>query len=490
MPEAFRQELQRRLSGAFPDGGMSGRGIVTCAGGTRLFACAYVLVRILRETLGCALPIQLWHFGGEELSPLMRRLLLRYGVELVDATAVLERFPADIRDGWQLKAYAIAHSRFEEVLFLDADQVPVRDPADLFDMPQYRQAGAVFWPDIVDLRADNPIWDWVGLAGETCRSWESGQVLIDKRRCWAALQAAILLNERADVVYGMLYGDKDTFLVAWRLAGAAVAVAPHLPFSDHRVLVQRDFDGAPLFQHRTNSKWSYHDTQYELAGFVHMDACLGYLEDLRAAWNGRLFFPPDRSPAARLEEARLESLSGLRLTLLGDQETDLQLMEGHQIGHGRSIDRQNWYVVSTEAGLELHIHDGDRVTYRLRPGGAGAWQGGRISDPANEARLDEGPAGEDPVQTGGGLLEALLDAAGFHASPGGDDELVSALKLLVRAEPGLLPALEGMGQGSDRLRRIADSVHAAVASQRIRPVDKSVAGEVMRGGYGAPGAAR
>ena len=58
----------------------------------------------------------------------MRALLRRYDVELVDATAVLEVFPAGIRDGWQLKAYAVANSRFAEVLFLDADQAPVRDP--------------------------------------------------------------------------------------------------------------------------------------------------------------------------------------------------------------------------------------------------------------------------------------------------------------------------------------------------------------------------
>ena len=497
MSDDLNAELQGRLTLAFPEGGpkggMAGRGIVTCAGGVRLFTCAYVLVRILRETLACRLPIQLWHFGGEEISPLMRALLLRHEVELVDATAVLEAFPADIRDGWQLKAYAVAHSRFAEVLFLDADQTPVRDPEFLFETPQYRRARALFWPDIVDLAADNPIWTWVGLAGETCRSWESGQFLLDKREHWAPLQVALLLNERAEAVYGMLYGDKDTFLIAWRLAGAAVEVAPHRPFTDHRVLVQRDFEGGPLFQHRTNSKWSYHSTQYQLDGFVHMEACLSFLEALRAVWNGRLFFPPDRTLAARREEERLERVRGLRLILVADDELELELLEGHQIGGGRSVDRQNWYVVETVQSLELILHDGDQVTYRLAAGQLGAWRGARLVSPANEARIDEGLAGHEPSHAGGagqlgGLLHALVDAGGYWArdAPQSRERLVSALRLFLQAEPGLRVGLQALGERSADLRAVVDEVLGAFAVEQIRPLDKSVAIGVLGAGYRIP----
>lgn len=493
MPDDLLSEMQRRSTWAFPETGMSGRGIVTCAGGARLFTSAYVLIRILRETLACGLPIQLWHFGGEEISPVMRALLRRHDVELVDATAVLEVFPADIRDGWQLKAYAVANSRFAEVLFLDADQAPVRDPDFLFNTPQYQSSGAVFWPDIIDLRADNPIWEWVGLSGEACRSWESGQLLIDKRRHWAPLQMALLLNERAETVYAMVYGDKDTFLVAWRLAGAAFEVVPYRPFTDHRVLIQRDFDGAPLFQHRTNSKWSYHTTQYQLDGFVHMEACLGFLKDLRQAWNGRMFFPPDRSLAARAEEARLEQTGSLRLILLADHETDLDLMEGHQLGRGRSVDRQNWYVCETGKGLDLILHDGDQVTYRLSSSQPGAWRGERLTSPANEARMDEGLAGREPTHAGdalGGLIAAVVDASGHQARATTQSraQLVSTLRLLLRAEPGLQVGLKAMGEQSADLQDVVDEVLLTSASQRIQPIDRSVAMGVLDAGYSVPGA--
>ena len=126
----------------YPRGRFQGRGIVVCAGGARMFLNAYVLLRILRETLRCALPIQLWHLGPQEFSTVMRALIDDLDVEPVDAFTVRAKHPSVLADGWQLKPYAVLHSRFEEILLLDADQVPVRDPAELFDWPQYKEASA------------------------------------------------------------------------------------------------------------------------------------------------------------------------------------------------------------------------------------------------------------------------------------------------------------------------------------------------------------
>lgn len=475
----FEADIRRRAARPYPRAAMSGRGIVTCAGGARYFTSAYVLVRLLRETLGCALPIQLWHLGGEELSPAMRALLSGLDVELVDAAGVLERFPADIRDGWQLKAYAVAYSRFEEVLFLDADQAPVRNPELVFTWPAYLETGAVFWPDIVDIRPDNPIWSLVGLEGSTGPSFESGQILLDKRRCWAALQVALLLNERADIVYGMIYGDKDTFLVAWRATSTPFAMPPP-PYRERRLLVQRDFDGAPLFQHRTNCKWTYHPVQYEPAGFQHTEACLRFLEDLRTAWNGRMFFPPDRSPAARAQEARLEAIGRFRLEMTCDESLDLVLLPGSQIGAGRSDLRQNWFVEEADEGLVLVLHDGDRPTYRFKASGEGRRSGERLATPRCEGTLQAAnssgvPQEAPPVM--GGLLEALADASGLHGASGEGraEALVAALRLLRRAEPQVAAGLEAWAAGSDLRAEVARRALADREREELRPLDRSVA---------------
>ena len=156
---------------ALPDPGSHGRGIVICAGGARMFTNAWVLVWQLRRTLRSTLPIEVWHLGPEEMSSGMHAMLEDLGASVVDAHAVLRRFPARISDGWQLKAYALVMSGFREVLLLDADNVPVRDPAFLLDHAEYLRTGAVFWPDAIDIAATNPIWDEAGLPGFYTASW-------------------------------------------------------------------------------------------------------------------------------------------------------------------------------------------------------------------------------------------------------------------------------------------------------------------------------
>ena len=84
-----------------------------------------------------------------------------------------------------------------QVLLLDADNVPLRDPAPLFASPEYRQAGGLFWPDFwsrrtmlmegkaperlyAALRLPSP---WAAFPGaeRRVRQAESGQLLLDRR---------------------------------------------------------------------------------------------------------------------------------------------------------------------------------------------------------------------------------------------------------------------------------------------------------------------
>jgi len=54
------------------------------------------------------------------------------------------------------KLYAILASSFEEVLFMDADNFVLRDPERLFDAPEYKKTGAMFWPDLWGYACTHP----------------------------------------------------------------------------------------------------------------------------------------------------------------------------------------------------------------------------------------------------------------------------------------------------------------------------------------------
>jgi hypothetical protein len=424
----------------------AGRGIVVCAGGARVFTNAWVLISILRRTLGCTLPIEVWHFGPDELSASMAALLAELDATPVDALPVIAREGVPIRDGWQLKSFALQHSRFAEVLLLDADQVPVRDPAEIFDWPQYREAGALFWPDMIELRESNPVWAALGLAPRRTVSFESGQLAVDKRRHWRALSIVGALNAEADRLYRMIYGDKDTFLIGWQLAGADFALVPHTPFIDERMLVQRDFAGAPLFQHRTNAKWSYAGAQHEVEGFVYFDEATAALAELKARWNGRVVHIPDPPAAARAAQPELLAAGPLLLEVTDDETIHHELLPRGELAHkaGRANDRQNWWCEATPDGIDFVIADADRVTYRLHRLDRDHWEGVRFRVPEHAVTLRPASPAE-PATPPPGLVDDLIRAARSEA------ELRTALALLCRVDPGALARLRHLAAQSPEL---------------------------------------
>jgi hypothetical protein len=89
------------------------------------------------------------HLGNREMSEEMRVLLTEEGIEVINAEAIVARYPARLAGGWPLKPYAVAQSRFREVLYLDADTVPLVDPKTAFEWSHFRDNGLLMWPDIV-----------------------------------------------------------------------------------------------------------------------------------------------------------------------------------------------------------------------------------------------------------------------------------------------------------------------------------------------------
>ena len=70
---------------------------------------------------------------------------------------------------FQLKPYALLFTDLEEVMIIDADNTPIKDPAFLFDDKEYRKVGSLFWPDYWKTHPENPIWQLTGIAMVSAR---------------------------------------------------------------------------------------------------------------------------------------------------------------------------------------------------------------------------------------------------------------------------------------------------------------------------------
>lgn len=212
---ADHMDLAAAMCPEEPPEALEGRGIVIPAGGPIYLTCAWVCVRMLRY-VGCTLPVEIWHLGPEEMPEKVRWLLEPLGVRTVDATVVRRTHPARRLDGWPLKPYAIMHSGFREVLMLDADNVPIVDPTFLFETPDFHRRGAIFWPDYQRLSPHRSIWRMTGVPYRDEPEFESGEIVVDKARCWKPLALTMWMNEFGDFFYRHMHGDKETFHMAWR----------------------------------------------------------------------------------------------------------------------------------------------------------------------------------------------------------------------------------------------------------------------------------
>jgi hypothetical protein len=162
------------------------RGIVTTGGNADTTARLITLLRFLRNEYHVTLPVEVWAFPGElkqgsdqwrdieALNGQIREVPESY--HLVKDTGAWKNF--------QIKGLAIALSSFQELIYLDSDNIPLRDPTCLFETESYTKEDsgkAVFWPDLSKDHVDNAIWR---VMGTPCTlddfTFESGQIVIDK----------------------------------------------------------------------------------------------------------------------------------------------------------------------------------------------------------------------------------------------------------------------------------------------------------------------
>ncbi|KAF0698271.1 Aste57867_11102 [Aphanomyces stellatus] len=237
---------------------------------TKVLPSAYAAIRLLRAVHGCRLPIEMWYRPDEMVDIDTNRLVQRLVVhENVHLRAIFDPRAT----GFYTKPHAIFYSRYDQVLLLDADNLPVRDPSYLFDEPLFKTHGALFWPDfwqpansLFDVTAHNLVWQLVQMEFAVEFEQESGQVLVDRRRAPAALNKLMYLSTSGLLdALQLVWGDKDLFRLAWRNTGTSYHMMQRPPaigglYNEARcvfcglAIVQYDPQGHILFVHRNSVK--------------------------------------------------------------------------------------------------------------------------------------------------------------------------------------------------------------------------------------------
>ena len=274
-----------------------GKSIVTsCYGGE--LPSAWVMLQELKR-LKNTLPIEIFHKPGELTTKQIQLL------ESVDPGLVkVKTIQGDPKNfiskyghshGWSCKIYSLYESEYEENLWIDADNCPIRNPTFLFYDDEYKAKGSLFWRDIMSVdSADTfcqagPVWKVFNIPYNDSELCDSGQLVINKNKC--ALQFGFLkfYADNCEVYYNF-GGDKETFRLAWQRVAVLQGWRPYhinalsdpnlpygfIPFGPfHKghsnqykkwgggsVMVQRDRYGKELFNHRNLSKFKLGKNTY------------------------------------------------------------------------------------------------------------------------------------------------------------------------------------------------------------------------------------
>ncbi|KAG7382915.1 hypothetical protein PHYBOEH_010174 [Phytophthora boehmeriae] len=271
----------------------------------KMLQSVYASVRSLRS-MNCTLPVELWYMRSETdpSHPILKELTGKYDVfmrEILDPRA--RKF--------YTKTYAVFYSAFDQVLLLDADNFAVKDPTYLFETAEFKDTGAIFWPDfwrpkktIFNIQPTSLVWDVFDLDAVDMFEQESGQVLIDRSVHQKALNVLMYyaFNPSTFERLRLAWGDKDLFRFAWLKTkssfhmiqtppGSAGLKLPDVNIFCGVTMVQHDPDREIVFLHRNQEKLSSENREKVWAHIqdFRMDKVAMDDYDVRGANGGRYF---------------------------------------------------------------------------------------------------------------------------------------------------------------------------------------------------------
>ena len=278
IPIIHRLRLRERVDTFLRDapsanGAFRGRGIVIVGSASNAkYSTAYwIALHSLRRTGACALPVEIWFPKGELPTCEQAKSMRALGATPRSFARSFERLA---KNRFAYKLLAVAMSEFDQVLYMDADNIALTaNVCRLFDTSEdYARTGALLWqdfwsssaaPDLFDVLPSSPALDFNG-------THESGQFLIHKSRVWRALALALFMNAYPEIFSPlggnyMGWGDKEflaSALAATKTPFARVSRLPqHVGVAVHdrisiwgNAMLQFDDADVPLFLHANVGK--------------------------------------------------------------------------------------------------------------------------------------------------------------------------------------------------------------------------------------------
>jgi hypothetical protein len=272
----------------------NGRSIVTSVYRQEIPGAVVLMSELVR--LGFNLPIEIFYRDEELNEPEISELRL-----LSQSTIVAKKIQNNVLDfkdrwgnvkGWATKFYSIMESEYAENMWIDCDNFPIRNCVDLFDDPEYVKKGSLFWRDVYSVDRANQyysesmMWKIFNVPANDGEPFESGQFLVNKPKVWDQLMLMKHFTDQNQIYY-QFGGDAECWRMAWQNSSnqnnryhqqfnyhasddVPYGFMPYGPFHKgvqnpwHKygggtVMVQRDRNGAELFNHRNISKFSWHE---------------------------------------------------------------------------------------------------------------------------------------------------------------------------------------------------------------------------------------
>lgn len=266
----------------------NGKGIVIPSGGTIYLFNALMNIRYIREELKSDIPIEIWYLGKKEIKKHLFTEIEKFkNIKFIDALETFKETDSPIRkvvptksiasiNGWMLKIHSMIYSSFEEIIYLDSDCFLFQKPDLLFEIKEYKEKKAIFSADIDlnyktsgrlvdpntfivkrlgifnnrkwDYSKPNPLWDILQTKEDSLPEFESGFILVNKKYHSTPLLVTLFLNQNSDFTYQYVYGDKDTFHLAWAKCNSSCHMLKDVTrYNEH---ICSYYNNKILFEHR------------------------------------------------------------------------------------------------------------------------------------------------------------------------------------------------------------------------------------------------